>query len=594
MSELISFAQLGIEPTLCQRLTELGYETPTPIQAQSIPHLLEKHDLVAQAQTGTGKTASFALPILMQIDLDIRKPQALVIAPTRELAIQVAEAFQTYAKAYKGFSVTPIYGGQDYGIQLKALKRGTHVIVGTPGRLIDHLERGSLNLNQLKTLVLDEGDEMLKMGFIDDIERILSKIEHPHQTTLFSATMPESIQKIAKRYMKDAKQVKIQPQSNHVETIEQAVIRVSRHHKLEALTRLLEIEPTQAVIIFVRTKNISAELSEKLQARGHSAAALNGDMSQSMREKIIRRLKKGSLDILVATDVAARGIDVERISHVINYDIPYDTESYIHRIGRTGRAGRSGKAFLFVEPREGRLLKDIERATSKTISTATPPTIAQLVEKRQEQWSEKIQQVSNSKRVMDKLIPVIEKITQEHAIDTNTVAAALLHLLEASNPLPQEEVDFNPQESHTKPGRKRTSKPRSGQRSSASRDSRKSRFGAGTRQARPDRHPVDDSRKPKSRPSSKRKSRPDQHAEDAKKNKPSSRKSSQKNFRKKKSDDSFLFDSKKPKAFKKRRPEKPSLSKKSHSTIKPNVKNNPAKKKEGAPKRVKRKPSLRD
>ena len=591
MSELTSFAQLGIEPTLCHRLAQLGYESPTPIQAQSIPCLLEQHDLVAQAQTGTGKTASFALPILMQIDLDLHQPQALVIAPTRELAIQVAEAFQSYAKAYDGFVVTPIYGGQDYGIQLKALKRGPQVIVGTPGRLIDHLERGSLNLDMLKTLVLDEGDEMLKMGFIEDIERILSKIKQPHQTALFSATMPESIQKIAKRYMQDAKQVKIEPQSNHIETIEQAVIRVSRHHKLEALTRLLEIEPTQAVIIFVRTKNISSELSEKLQARGHSAAALNGDMNQSMREKIIRRLKKGSLDILVATDVAARGIDVERISHVINYDIPYDTESYIHRIGRTGRAGRSGKAFLFVEPREGRLLKDIERATSKTISTATPPTIAQLMEKRQEAWSEKIQKLSSSQRLMDKLKPVIEKITQDHTIDPTTVAAALLHLLEASNPLPQEEIDFNPQESQPKAGRKRTSKSRSSHRPTSD----KGRFGNGAKKASPKRHEKGDDKKTKPRKSSNRKSNVKYRADDAAKTrKGGSDKRPHKNASSRKHDDDLQFDSRKPKAFKKRRPEKPFGSKKSHSTTKSNVKKKPTKKKEGAPKRVKRKSAFRD
>ena len=468
------FSHLGIKPDLNLRLIELGYETPTPIQCQSIPILLKGKDLVAQAQTGTGKTASFALPILMQIDTSCQQPQALIITPTRELAIQVAEAFQSYAKGLDGFRVAPIYGGQDYNIQLRALKRGSHVIVGTPGRLIDHLERGSLNFQKLRTLVLDEGDEMLKMGFVDDIERILGKIEHKHQTALFSATMPASIQRIAKRYMNNAEQVSIKATSNHAQTIEQACIRVTRHHKLEALTRLLEVEEIQAAIIFVRTKNASSELAEKLLARGHSAAALNGDMNQSMREKIISRLKKGSLDILVATDVAARGIDVERISHVINYDIPYDAESYIHRIGRTGRAGRHGKAFLFVEPREGRLLKDIERATGQSLAAIAPPTVEQLIQKRQEQWSDKIAKVAQNGRALDRLRPAIEQIEKQRDMSAQSIAAALLYLLEQSNPLPQEDIDFNPAQSQesrsrSRPPRNRTAGSRPNRKPSSSR-----------------------------------------------------------------------------------------------------------------------------
>lgn len=366
MTDTSTFKQLDLPQPILSALTELGYESPTPIQAQSIPVLLSGGDLLAQAQTGTGKTAAFALPILSHLDVSLNAPQALVIAPTRELAIQVAEAFQSYAKHLKGFHVLPIYGGQDFRGQLRALKRGVQVVVGTPGRVMDHLRRGTLSLEALTTVVLDEADEMLKMGFIEDIEWILEQIPQAHQTALFSATMPEYIKKISQRYLKDAKHLQIKPTRNAIEKIEQFYLRVKREQKLEVLTRVLEIEAVDASIIFVRTKNCSAELAEKLQARGYAAAALNGDMNQSLREKVINQLKRGALDMVVATDVAARGIDVQRITHVINYDIPHDTEAYIHRIGRTGRAGRTGKAVLFVTPREYRLLKDIERAIQKT------------------------------------------------------------------------------------------------------------------------------------------------------------------------------------------------------------------------------------
>ncbi|MCF6764729.1 DEAD/DEAH box helicase [Thiotrichales bacterium 19S3-7] len=389
-----TFLELNLPKFLLKPLDELGYETPTPIQAASIPALLEKHDLLAQAQTGTGKTAAFALPTLAAIDTTLKAPQVLVVTPTRELAIQVAEAFQRYAQELKGFHVTAIYGGQDYSSQLRSLKRGVNVIVGTPGRLIDHLKRGTLVVDELKTVILDEADEMLKMGFIDDVQWIFEQIKHPHQRALFSATMPPSIKAIAKKYLNHPEEIYIKPTHNSVDLIDQNFIRVNGHQKMDLLTRILEVEPVTAAIIFARTKNASVEVAEKLQARGYAATALHGDMNQSLREKTIQRLKDGSSDIIVATDVAARGIDVERISHVINYDIPYDTESYVHRIGRTGRAGRTGKALLFVTPREFHLLRTIERVTKKTIKRIQPPTAKEI-------------QTSRNRRIIENLIPIL-------------------------------------------------------------------------------------------------------------------------------------------------------------------------------------------
>lgn len=435
-----SFHELGLEPNLLHSLTSLGYENPTPIQEQSIPMLLEGNDLVAQAQTGTGKTAAFALPILSHLDLAIKKPQALIIAPTRELAIQVAEAFQSYAKHLKGFHVAPIYGGQDYRIQLRALKHGTHVIVGTPGRVMDHFRRGSLDIGAIKTVVLDEGDEMLKMGFIDDIEWILGQIPHKHQTALFSATMPTSIQKIAKRYLNNPKKIDIKPQKNTVAAIEQSYIRVANHQKLDVLTRILEVEDIQAAIIFARTKNCSAELAEKLQARGYSAAALNGDMNQSLREKVIDRIKKGSLDIIVATDVAARGIDVDRVSHVINYDIPFDCEAYIHRIGRTGRAGRQGKALLFVTPRENRLLMDIERTIHQPIKQIQPPSLKEMDAKRSQQLAQTIDNIIKKSKGLSPCRIMVEEIMEQTDLPMKEIAVALTYLIQQSKPRHTEEI----------------------------------------------------------------------------------------------------------------------------------------------------------
>ena len=350
-STLPSFQDLDLIPPILKAVQNAGYETPSPIQAQIIPFMLQGRDVLGQAQTGTGKTAAFALPILSTIDLKLKSPQVLVLAPTRELAIQVAEAFHGYASQLKGFHVLPIYGGQEYGTQLRQLKRGVHVIVGTPGRVMDHIRKGTLKLNQLKTLVLDEADEMLRMGFIDDVEWVLDQIPEKRQIALFSATMPTEIRRIAQKYLNNPEQITIKVKTATAENIRQRYLFISGSHKMDALTRILEAETFDGMIVFVRTKTATIELAEKLEARGHSASAINGDMSQQLRERAINNLKKGNLDILVATDVAARGLDVDRITHVVNYDIPYDTESYIHRIGRTGRAGRTGDAILFVSPR---------------------------------------------------------------------------------------------------------------------------------------------------------------------------------------------------------------------------------------------------
>ena len=387
------FENLGLAPHVSKVLPILGYETPTPIQEKSIPVLLQGQDLLAQAQTGTGKTAAFALPILSKLDLTQNLPQALILTPTRELAIQVAEAFHDYAKFCEGFHVLPIYGGQDFTPQLRALKRGVHVIVGTPGRIMDYLRRGSLLLDNLKTVVLDEADEMLKMGFIDDVKWILEQAPGQQQTALFSATMSTSIRNIADQYLKQATFIQIKPSESSVVNIQQFYSMVSRDYKLEALTRFLEIEDFTAAIIFTRTKTTSTELAEKLEARGYSAAAINGDMTQNLREKVIQKLKQGTLDIIVATEVAARGLDIDRISYVISYDIPHDVDSYVHRIGRTGRAGRTGKALVLITPREIRMLKEIERVTKQSIKEIKPPSLIQAEEKRLKKFAEKISQV---------------------------------------------------------------------------------------------------------------------------------------------------------------------------------------------------------
>ena len=420
----VSFADLTLSEPLLRSLNDIGYEYPSPIQAATIPTLLSGRDVLGQAQTGTGKTAAFALPVLSNIDLAQTAPQALVLAPTRELAIQVAEAFQTYAKHMPTFHVLPIYGGQSYGPQLSALRRGVHVVVGTPGRVIDHLDKGSLDLSKLKTLVLDEADEMLRMGFVDDVERILKETPATRQTALFSATMPAAIKRIAQTYLNKPELVTVAAKTGTADNIRQRYWLVSGMHKLDALTRILEAETFDGMIIFARTKLGTEELANKLAARGFSVAAINGDVQQQQRERTVQNLKDGKIDILVATDVAARGLDVERISHVVNYDVPHDPESYTHRIGRTGRAGRSGDAILFITPREKHLLKVIERTTRQPISALELPTVQDVNNVRITRFKAQISDVL-AEGGLDEFTSLIEEYEREHNIPTIEIAAAL-------------------------------------------------------------------------------------------------------------------------------------------------------------------------
>jgi ATP-dependent RNA helicase DeaD len=428
------FSALALTPEVLRALADVGYEAPSPIQAATIPPLLEGRDVLGQAQTGTGKTAAFALPILSRIEMRPGKPQALVLAPTRELAIQVAEAFQRYAAHMPGFQVLPIYGGQSYGPQLHALRRGVHIVVGTPGRVIDHLERGTLDLSELRFIVLDEADEMLRMGFIDDVEKVLQATPPERQVALFSATMPPPIRKIAQQHLKNPVEVTIKAATTTAANIRQRYWWVSGMHKLDAMTRILEAEPFDAMIIFARTKQATEELAEKLQARGLAAAAINGDIAQPQRERVIQQLKEGKLDILVATDVAARGLDVERISHVLNYDIPYDTESYVHRIGRTGRAGRSGEAILFVTPREKGMLRAIERATRQPIEEMKLPTVEAVNDRRISRFK---QNISDTLAMggLEQFQQLIEQFEQEHNIPAIEIAAALARIAQGDRPL---------------------------------------------------------------------------------------------------------------------------------------------------------------
>ncbi len=429
-----SFDQLALSQPILKVLDDVGYEVPSPIQAKTIPLIAQGRDVLGQAQTGTGKTAAFALPILSRLELKQKDPQVLVLAPTRELAIQVAEAFQKYARHLKGFHVLPVYGGQDYRGQIRALNRGVHVVVGTPGRVMDHMRKGTLKLDKLKTLVLDEADEMLRMGFIDDVEWILDQIPEQRQIALFSATMPQQIRRIASKYLTDPEQVTIKVKTTTADTIRQRFWMVKGVHKLDALTRILEAEPFDAMIVFVRTKTATAELSDKLQARGYESAPLNGDIAQNQRERTISQLKNGKLDILVATDVAARGLDVPRISHVINYDIPYDTEAYVHRIGRTGRAGKDGDAILFVAPRERRLLFAIEKATRKKIDLMELPSTKEVNDRRITRFKQRIRDTLETEQ-LDFFVKLVEEFKLEHEISVEKVAAALAHLSQGDNPL---------------------------------------------------------------------------------------------------------------------------------------------------------------
>ena len=427
------FQELGLSAPILEALVAVGYETPSPIQAQTIPLLLSGSDVLGQAQTGTGKTAAFALPLLTQIDLSQTSPQALVLVPTRELAIQVAEAFQRYAAHLKGFHVLPIYGGQSYVPQLKGLKRGPHVVVGTPGRVMDHMKRGVLALETIRFIVLDEGDEMLQMGFVDAIEWILEQAPPQRQIALFSATLPPAIRRIAQRHMRAPAQITIHNRASTTPKIRQRYWLVSGVHKLDALTRVLEAERFEAMLIFVRTKLETTELAERLEARGFNVAALHGDIPQPQRERTIVRLKAGQVDIVVATDVAARGLDVDRISHVVNYDIPYDSQTYVHRIGRTGRAGRNGEAILFVAPRERNMLRIIERATRQPIEQMQLPSVADVNEQRILKFKETL---ANAVRGGEgkAFQQIIEEIEREQNVPAVEIAAALAGLLQGPTP----------------------------------------------------------------------------------------------------------------------------------------------------------------
>jgi ATP-dependent RNA helicase DeaD len=428
-----SFEGLGLGEPLVRTLVDLGYEVPTPIQARTIPLLLAGRDVIGQAQTGTGKTAAFALPTLERLDPKRPRVQALVLTPTRELALQVSEAFHKYARYVGNVRVLPVYGGQPIHKQVDRLEAGVHVVVGTPGRVMDHLRRGTLNFDALATVVLDEADEMLRMGFIEDVEWILEQAPEGVQTALFSATMPREVRRVADRHLSDPASVQIEQKTLTVPTIEQQYINVSEQSKLDALTRLLETEPIDAVLVFVRTKTRAAELTEQLQGRGYAAEEMHGDMSQVQREAVIRRLRAGQAEIIVATDVAARGLDVERVSHVVNYDIPTDVEAYVHRIGRTARAGREGKAILLVAPRQQRMLRDIEAYTRQRIEPVRVPSKADVAARRTALFKERIRKTLADEN-LELYLAMVEELADE-GIDMAELAAAAARLAQGDRPL---------------------------------------------------------------------------------------------------------------------------------------------------------------
>ncbi|HVK27174.1 MAG TPA: DEAD/DEAH box helicase [Nocardioides sp.] len=445
-TETTTFADLGLGDRILKSLKDVGYETPSAIQAQTIPYLLQGRDVMGLAQTGTGKTAAFALPILDQLDTSQKTPQALVLAPTRELALQVCEAFEKYAANLRGVSVLPVYGGQGYGVQLSALRRGVHIIVGTPGRIMDHLDKGTLDLTELRFLVLDEADEMLNMGFAEDVETILADTPSDKQVALFSATMPKQIKALSQKYLNEPVEIAIERKTRTAENIRQRYMIVSYPQKVDALTRILEVENFEGAIVFVRTKNETETLAEKLRARGYSAAAINGDIVQAQRERTVNQLKDGKLDILVATDVAARGIDEPRISHVFNYDNPTDTEAYVHRIGRTGRAGRSGDAISFITPRERYLLKHIEKATRSTLEQMQLPSVDAINESRLSRFDDQITAALESPSI-DFFRDVVGHYIKEHDVPEADVAAALAIVMQGDTPLllePEPEPERRP------------------------------------------------------------------------------------------------------------------------------------------------------
>jgi len=465
-----SFESLDLPENLLRALQDVGYETPSPIQLETIPHLLAGKDLLGHAPTGTGKTAAFALPLIARLKLEAPQVQVLVLTPTRELAIQVSEAFQRYAKYLKDFHVLPIYGGQEYGGQIRGLKRGVHVVVGTPGRVMDHIRKGTLALGNLSALVLDEADEMLRMGFLDDVEWILEHTPDNRQIALFSATMPKEIAIIAKKYLNKPEHIAIKSNTSTAELIRQRYWTVNNHNKLGVLTRILEVETFDAILLFVRTKIATVEVAERLQARGFDAEAINGDLDQKLREKTISRLKNGKIDILVATDVAARGLDVDRISHVVNYDIPYDIEAYVHRIGRTGRAGRTGEAILFVTHREQRMLAAIEKATGQKIAKLELPSTEMVNNKRVANFKQSISDVLGEGD-LGFIQGMLEQYQQEHDVPPLEIAAALAKMALGEQPLlladenfeerpprKQESRDSDRGERKPRPPRKKTSR----------------------------------------------------------------------------------------------------------------------------------------
>ncbi|GAA2984521.1 ATP-dependent RNA helicase DeaD [Microbacterium terrae] len=431
----MTFADLGLGEAALKALRDVGYETPSAIQAATIPTLLAGRDVVGMAQTGTGKTAAFALPIIDRLDVSQKNPQALVLAPTRELALQVCEAFEKYASHLRNVHVLPVYGGQGYGVQLSALRRGVHIVVGTPGRIIDHLEKGTLDLSELKYLVLDEADEMLKMGFAEDVETILAETPETKQVALFSATMPATIRRMSKQYLHDPEEITVKSKTTTSSTIAQRYLITAWQQKMDVLTRILEVENFDGMIIFGRTRSVTEEIAEKLRARGYSAAAINGDIAQAQREKTVNQLKSGKLDILVATDVAARGLDVERISHVVNYDIPTDTESYVHRIGRTGRAGRSGDAISFVTPKERWLVKAIEKATRQELTEMALPSVDEVNVTRLARFDDRITAALAETERVDRFRDIVAHYVRHHDVPEMDVAAALAIVSQGETPL---------------------------------------------------------------------------------------------------------------------------------------------------------------
>ncbi|KAF2412229.1 ATP-dependent RNA helicase [Microbacterium sp. B35-04] len=431
----MTFSDLGLSQPVLKALKGIGYETPSAIQAATIPTLLGGRDVVGMAQTGTGKTAAFALPIIDRLDLSQKTPQALVLAPTRELALQVCEAFEKYAGHLKDVHVLPVYGGQGYGVQLSALRRGVHIVVGTPGRIIDHLEKGTLDLSALQYLVLDEADEMLKMGFAEDVETILAETPATKQVALFSATMPAQIRRIASQYLRDPEEITVKSKTQTSANISQRYLITAWQQKMDALTRILEVENFDGMIVFGRTRSVTEEIAEKLRARGYSAAAINGDIAQPQREKTVNQLKSGKLDILVATDVAARGLDVERVSHVVNYDIPTDAESYVHRIGRTGRAGRTGDAISFVTPRERGLVKMIERATRQQLTEIPLPSVDEVNVTRLSRFDDRITAALGEAERIEAFRDIVAHYVRNHDVPEADVAAALAVVAQGDTPL---------------------------------------------------------------------------------------------------------------------------------------------------------------